>query len=230
MIYNTEFIIPVYNEETRVKNLNHWIKWMKKNTRNSVLTLSLNGCTDNTEKILKSINNQNFQIIKTNNKGRGYAIINALIKSKKKFISIGSIDNAWDKNFYQNAYKKIINNENLFCVYGPKSHAKSKQNRILIRKIISLISVIFLKILFLGKIDQDTQCIKIFRYNNQFNKKLLAYNYFFDTHFFLLNKKMKLKYYNVAVRVNDNNKNSKVKFKSLFEFIYEAFKYLFKKN
>ena len=37
------------------------------------------------------------------------------------------------------------------------------------------------------------------------------YNYFFDTHFFIINKNMKMKYDKLAVKVKDNNKNSKVK-------------------
>ena len=73
----------------------------------------------------------------------------------------------------------------------------------------------------------DTQCIKMFRINKNFIKKLKPYNYFFDTQFFIINKKMKMKYYKLAVKVKDNNKDSKVKLFLILEFIIEAIHFRF---
>ena len=98
----------------------------------------------------------------------------------------------------------------------------------MIRKIISFFSNFFLKFFFLGKINQDTQCIKLFKNNKKFNNKLKNYNYFFDTHFFLINKDLKLKYLNIPVNVNDDNKHSKVKMISMFEFVTDAIGYIIK--
>ena len=76
----------------------------------------------------------------------------------------------------------------------------------------------------------DTQCIKMFRVKKKFIKKLNPYNYFFDTQFFIINKRMKMKYDNLAVKVKDSNKNSKVKLLLIFEFILEAIMFRFNYN
>jgi len=230
MIENIDFIIPIYNEEKRVNKVENWLDWMSKNTVNCTLTLLLNGCDDNTEVELKKFShNSKIKILIHNEKGRGVAIINAINKSKKKYLAIGSIDDAWDKNFYINAFKKLIEDEDLFCVYGPKDHPDSIENRLVIRKIISIFSKFFLRIVFFNKISQDTQCIKLFRQNEKFNRNLIKYNYFFDTYFFLLNKDLKLRFKNISINVNDDNKNSKVNISSMLEFVYDALIYVIKK-
>ena len=230
MIENIDFIIPIYNEEKRVNKVENWLVWMSKNTVDCTLTLSLNGCDDNTEGELKKFShNSKIKILIHNEKGRGVAIINAINKSKKKYLAIGSIDDAWDKNFYINAFKELIEDEDLFCVYGPKDHPDSIENRVVIRKIISIFSKIFLRIVFFNKISQDTQCIKLFRQDEKFNRNLIKYNYFFDTYFFLLNQDLKLKFKNISINVNDDNKNSKVNISSMLEFVYDALIYVIKK-
>ena len=230
MITDIDFIIPIFNEEKRVNKVENWLDWMNKNTIDSSLILSLNGCTDNTEEKLKKFSHNNkIKILKDYEKGRGVAVINAVNKSKKKYLAIGSIDDAWDKNFYINAFKELNQDESLFCVYGPKDHVDSIQNRVVIRKIISFFSKIFLRIVFFNKINQDTQCIKLFRQNEKFNRNLRKYNYFFDTYFFLLNKDLKLKFKNISISVKDNNKNSKVNFSSMLEFVFDALIYIIKK-
>ena len=222
MIKNVSFIIPIYNEERRIFNIRNWIKWIKKNTFNCELVLSLNGCNDNTEKIVKNLRYQSLKYYISKKKGRGYAIKKALTKSKKKYACICSIDNAWNKKFYLSSFKKLKSDSKLFCVYGPKNHKNSEQIRPFVRKIISFFSMIFLRILFLNMIKMDTQCIKMFRIKKKFIKELKPYNYFFDTQFFIVNKNMKMKYDKLAVQVKDNNKNSKVKFLLILEFIFEA--------
>jgi glycosyltransferase involved in cell wall biosynthesis len=230
MIKNVSFIIPVYNEQKRILNIHNWIKWFKKNTSNCELILSLNGCNDDTEKLVKKIKYKNFKCIISKQRGRGFAIIKALQNTKKKYACICSIDNAWNKKFYFTSYKKILSNPQLFCIYGPKNHKDSEQVRPIIRKIISIFSIIFLRILFLNFVKIDTQCIKMFRIKKNFTKRLKPYNYFFDTHFFIINKRMKMKYDKLPVKVNDNNKNSKVKLYLILEFIFEAIHFRFMVN
>ena len=230
MIKNVSFIIPVYNEQKRISNINNWVKWFKKNTYNCELVLSLNGCNDKTEELINKIKYKNLKLLISKKRGRGYAIIKALKNTKKKYACICSIDNAWNKKFYFSSFLKIKSDPKLFCVYGPKNHKNSKQIRPIIRKIISFFSMIFLRILFLNLIKMDTQCIKMFRVKKKFIKKLKPYNYFFDTQFFIINKRMKMKYDNLAVKVKDSNKNSKVKLLLIFEFILEAIMFRFNYN
>lgn len=227
MIKDTCFIIPVYNEEKRVSNIYKWIKWIRNNTNNSELVIALNGCSDSTEELVNKIKYKKLKILITKQRGRGYAIINALKNTTKSYSCICSIDDAWDKKFYLKSFNIISSNNNLFCVYGPKSHKLSKQNRPLIRKFISILSMVFLRIIFFNKIKIDTQCIKIFRVKKNFIKKIKPYNYFFDTQFYLLSKNMGLNYDQIPVNVKDNNINSKVKLIFLLEFMFEAFHYIF---
>ena len=227
MIKNVSFIIPVYNEQKRISNVHNWIKWFNKNTFNCELILSLNGCNDKTEELLKKVKYKYLKLVISEQRGRGFAIIKALKNTKKRYACICSIDHAWNKKFYFSSFIMIKSDPKLFCIYGPKNHKKSKQIRPIIRKIISFFSMIFLRILFLNMIKMDTQCIKMFRVNKNFIKKLKPYNYFFDTHFFIINKNMKMKYDKLAVKVKDNNKNSKVKFLLILEFILEAIHFRF---
>ena len=94
MIKSVSFIIPVYNEEKRISNIYNWINWLKKNTDNCELVLSLNGCNDETEKLVKEIEYKHLKIVISEKRGRGYAIIKALNNTKKKYACICSIDNA----------------------------------------------------------------------------------------------------------------------------------------
>lgn len=230
MIKNVSFIIPIYNEQKRIINIHDWIKWFDKNTFNCELILSLNGCNDKTEELVKELKYKYLKLIISKQRGRGFAIIKALKNTKKKYACICSIDNAWNKKFYYRSFIKIKSDPKLFCVYGPKNHKNSEEVRPIIRKIISFFSMIFLRILFLNLIKMDTQCIKMFRVKKNFIKKLKPYNYFFDTQFFIINKKMKMKFDKLAVKVNDSNKNSKVKLFLILEFILEAIHFRFTYN
>ena len=230
MIKNVSFIIPIYNEQKRIINIHDWIKWFDKNTFNCELILSLNGCNDKTEELVKELKYKYLKLIISKQRGRGFAIIKALKNTKKKYACICSIDNAWNKKFYYRSFIKIKSDPKLFCVYGPKNHKNSEEVRPIIRKIISFFSMIFLRILFLNLIKMDTQCIKMFRVKKNFIKKLKPYNYFFDTQFFIINKKMKMKFDKLAVKVNDSNKNSKVKLFLSLEFILEAIHFRFTYN
>ena len=93
----------------------------------------------------------------------------------------------------------------IYFVFMTKRSLDSIENRVVIRKIISIFSKIFLRIVFFNKISQDTQCIKLFRQDEKFNRNLIKYNYFFDTYFFLLNQDLKLKFKNISINVNDDN-------------------------
>ena len=120
MIKNVSFIIPVYNEQKRIINIHDWIKWFDKNTFNCELILSLNGCNDKTEELVKELKYRHLKLIISKQRGRGFAIIKALKNTKKKYACICSIDNAWNKQFYFTSFIKIESDPKLFCVYGPK--------------------------------------------------------------------------------------------------------------
>lgn len=225
------FIFPIYNEEKRIKNLHYFINWKKKKKiKNFEIILVSNGSTDGTNKIIKKLK-QKFSFIKylyIENKSRGEAINLAVKKSKFRLNTICAIDNAWDLNFYTIAYKKLKKNK-LSIVFGPKSHEGSKVKRPIVRKIISAICSAFLKILFGNKIDQDTQCIRMFKKDHiTFSKYLSKNNLFGDVEFYLYTKMFKLRYESISVKIKDNKKM--VSFGMMIKFIINAISFRFSKQ
>ena len=228
---NISFIFPVYNEEKRLKNIFSFLKWVKKNKVNNFeILLISNGSSDNTVNILKNYSKKNKKIkfFHINQASRGAAVITGIKKSSFDLNAICAIDNAWDLNFYPQAYK-IIKTTNFPIVFGPKTHIYSKVNRPLFRKIISTICTLYLKLLFGDKIDQDTQCIKFY---NKKKIKIVKYlskrNLFFDAEFFLLIRIVKTKYLSIPVKVKDNKKM--ISIKMMLKFLYDAFTFRFSKN
>ena len=198
--------------------------------KNYEIIVVSNGSTDNTHQEVKKIKKK-YKYIKyffVNKASRGVAIKLGIKKSKKNLIALCAIDNAWDLNFYIKSYK-VIKNSNFDVIFGPKTHLNSKVNRPIIRKIISLICTTYLKLLFGNKIDQDTQCIKIF---NKKRLKCLKYlsdrNLFFDAEFFILTKLFKLNYLSIPVRVDDNK--NMVSLKMMLFFVLDAFTFRFSKS
>ena len=225
------FLFPLYNEEKRISILFKFLKWIKKNkvTKYEIILVS-NGSTDKTkEKIFEY--QKKYTFIKSfhfNEKSRGRALKIAINKSKYNLIALCAIDNAWDLNFYKKSYK-LLNLTKYSVIFGPKTHKKSKVDRPVFRKIVSLVSSTYLKLLFGEVVDQDTQCIKMFKKNEIFFKKLLSdSNLFSDVEFFLLTKLHKLKYLSIPVNIKDNK--GRVSVTMMLSFVYSALKFKFSKN
>jgi hypothetical protein len=225
--YNIGFLFPLFNEEKRINNNIKLIKYIKRKFKNYLVVFILNNCTDNTYKKIKKTFSKNdlcYRIIQSNFHMRGSGINKALKLVKCKYFAICAIDSAWGQNFYNKAYQLIKRKYDV--IYGPKSHTKSIVKRNFIRKIISKVSIFYLKFLFCNLIDQDSQCIKLFRSDIKFLKNLHNYNYFSETEFFILSKINKLKYKNIPIKINET-KGSKIKFLKLLEFMIEALRFKF---
>ena len=228
---NVSFIFPIYNEEKRIKNIFDFISWLKKNkVRNYEILLISNGSTDNTIPVLKEYSKKYKQIkfFSIKKASRGEAIKVGIKKSLFNINAICAIDNAWDLNFYNQSYK-ILKRTNFPIVFGPKTHIYSKIKRPIIRRLISVICTLYLKILFGDKIDQDTQCIKLFdKKKIKINNFLSSRNLFFDAEFFLLIRKFKVNYLSIPVKVKDNKKM--ISFKMMLMFMIDAFTFRISKN
>ncbi len=225
--YNIAFLFPLHNEEKRINNNIKLIKYIKRKFKNYLVVFILNNCTDNTHKEIKkkfSKNNLCYTIINSNFHKRGSGINKALKLIKCKYFAICAIDNAWGENFYNRAYKLIKKKYDV--IYGPKNHIKSIVKRNFIRKVISGISIFYLKFLFGNLMDQDSQCIKLFRSDIKFLKDLHNYNYFTETEFFILSKTYKLRYKNIPIKIK-KTEGSKVKFFKLLEYMIEALHFKF---
>lgn len=225
------FIFPLYNEEKRIKILFKFLHWIKKNkiSKYEILLIS-NGSIDRTKEIIFDYQ-KNYSFIKSfhfSEKSRGKALKLGIYKSKYNLIALCAIDNAWDLTFYKESYK-LLNLTKYSVIFGPKTHKKSKVHRPIFRKIVSLVSSTYLKLLFGEIIDQDTQCIKMFKKNEIGFKKLLSdSNLFSDVEFFLFTKLFKLKYLSIPVNIKDNK--GKVSLIMMLSFVYAALKFKFSKN
>ena len=92
-----------------------------------------------------------------------------------------------------------------------------------------MICTLYLKILFGDKIDQDTQCIKLFdKKKIKINNFLSSRNLFFDAEFFLMIRKFKVNYLSIPVKVKDNKKM--ISFKMMLMFMIDAFTFRISKS
>lgn len=87
-------IIPVYNEEGRIKNLNHLVSYLKKQRYSWELIVVDDGSQDKTFKILKSLKSKlKFKLLfYSPNLGKGFAIKTGMLKAKGKYRLFLDID------------------------------------------------------------------------------------------------------------------------------------------
>lgn len=226
---NTEiaFLFPLHNEANRILKVKKFEDFAKKKFKNFKLIFLLNNCTDNTEVIIsQNFRKEIIQIIRSSSNHRGSGLNLAFKKTKCDLFAVCAVDNAWSLDFYSRAYKILKNNNGVEIVYGPKSHPKSKVNRGKIRSIISAISVIFFKIFFNKYVNFDSQCIKMFRSNLKFLKKLNNFNYFAETEFAIMANKEKAVVKMIPIKVN-RTEGSKVNIINLIKYVIEALKFRF---
>ena len=92
---NLSIIIPAYNEEKRIgTTLKEYAKFFE-NTPHEILVI-LNGCTDNTESVVKNCASkyQSIRYFTTTKKGKGNAILEGLKLTKGEVVSYVDADNA----------------------------------------------------------------------------------------------------------------------------------------
>lgn len=224
------FLFPVHNEEKRILKTILFIKWVSKNFKKNKckFVFLLNNCTDKTEHLLKKkFQKYPIKILKSKYKKRGFGLNKFFRLKKRGYYAICSVDNAWSFNFYKKAFFLLKKNK-YQIIYGPKSHPNSKIKTNFIRKFISNCSKFYIKFLFKGLVDQDTQCIKFFRSDLKFLTKLQNYNYFAETEFYIISKLLKNKFKNIPVNVKNDNLNSKVNIRSIINYIIESINFRFK--
>lgn len=87
-------IIPVYNEEKRIRNLTQIISYLRKQKYNWETVIVDDGSTDKTKSILKSLRNKiKFKIVSYSpNLGKGVAVKTGILKAKGKYRLFLDID------------------------------------------------------------------------------------------------------------------------------------------
>ena len=197
---NISLIIPLYNEENRIKKNLIFIKNFLKRKNVEVIFVN-DGSYDSSEKIIKKFifQNKNKKFIKyisyTKNVGKGYAIKKGVLNSKKKWILICDVDMSVMPNQIDIWYKKKYILKENEAYFASRKHSLSKINTSLIRESLGVIFNLIIFLLFDIKI-KDTQCgFKLFNknYAKSIFRKINSYRFSFDVELVLLLKKKNIK-------------------------------------
>ncbi|TXJ38825.1 glycosyltransferase family 2 protein [Brachyspira aalborgi] len=159
-------LVPVYNIEKNIeKNINILIEKISPFIENFEIIISDDGSEDNSKKIIEKICKENKNIIgvySKENHGKGNALKRACEIAKGKYIIFCDGDMEINPSQLENFFE-IMNKENADIVIGSKRHKDSIVNYSNIRKIISFVYFMFVKIFFNLPI-QDTQTgLKLFK-------------------------------------------------------------------
>lgn len=157
-------IIPAFKQErTIIKDVQRIKDVLSQLPYKFEIIIVVDGNVDKTLQKAKNIASKNIKVVGyENNRGKGYAIRYGMVRSKGTIV--GFIDAGMDLN--PNGLLPVISfleKENMDIVVGSKRHEASKLRYPLDRKILSVISQLFIRFLF-GLNIKDTQVgMKFFR-------------------------------------------------------------------
>ena len=194
---NISLIIPLYNEEKRLKNSFKVIKNFLFKKKNTEVIFVNDGSNDKSAKIIKNFIRKfhKKKLIKyisyKKNIGKGYAIKKGVLKSKKKWILICDLDMSVKPDQINNWNKKKFIKSNKEAYFASRKHSLSKIKTSIIREFLG--KIFNLIIYNLLNIDiRDTQCgFKLFNknYAKFIFRKITSYRFSFDVELVLLLKK-----------------------------------------
>ena len=163
---SVSILLPVYNAENNIcSNIEFLISTVSTFLSDFEIILSNDGSSDNTYLELEKLKNKYSNIKVFNaikNYGKGHALKRALELASSEYIvfcdSDMELNPALLKNFFD-----IMRQENADIVIGSKRHKDSVVNYSKIRKIISFIYFLFVKIFFSLPIEDTQTGLKLFK-------------------------------------------------------------------
>ena len=237
-MYSLSIIIPLYNEEKRLlKSLTKIEKFILQNKKNNIEVIFVSdGSTDLTNKIIEQFIKKNKKNLKSflvkykKNVGKGYAIKKGLLKSKKNWILICDADMSVSPNQFNIWYKnkKIIDKKQAY--FGSRRHRESNVESSIIRRILGLFFIIFIRVLFNIKL-KDSQCgFKVFHKNYALKvfKKISSFRFAFDIELVILLKKSKIKIIELPLKWVHQNGSKLNLLYDMPKMIYDIFIIRFK--
>lgn len=159
-------LVPVYNMEKNIeRNINILTEKISPFISNFEIIISDDGSEDNSKNVMEKICNENKNIIgvySKENHGKGNALKRACEIANGKYIIFCDGDMEIDPSQLENFFD-IMHKENADIVIGSKRHKNSVVNYSNVRKLISFVYFMFVKIFFHLPI-QDTQTgLKLFK-------------------------------------------------------------------
>lgn len=159
-------LVPVYNMEKNIeRNINILTEKISPFISNFEIIISDDGSEDNSRNVIEKVCNENKNIIgvySKENHGKGNALKRACEIANGKYIIFCDGDMEIDPSQLENFFD-IMHKENADIVIGSKRHKNSVVNYSNVRKLISFVYFMFVKIFFHLPI-QDTQTgLKLFK-------------------------------------------------------------------
>jgi dolichyl-phosphate beta-glucosyltransferase len=232
-VYNLSIIIPLYNEEKRLKkSLISLIKFIKIKPKKKIEIIFVSdGSTDSTNKIISLFIKENKKILESflikyaKNVGKGYAIKKGILKSKNDWILICDADMSVDPNQFNIWYrnKKIIDKNKAY--FGSRRHEKSNVKSSIVRKTLGLIFILFIRILLNIRL-KDSQCgFKIFHrsYALKIFKKISSFRFAFDIELTILLTKFKINIIELPLKWVHQDGSKLSLFYDIPKMIYDIF-------
>ena len=198
MIKTLSVILPLYNEEKRLKNLFMKINEFKFLNKNKIEFIFVNdGSNDNSYLLIKNFINENKKKIDLklvsykNNKGKGFALKKGVAKAKHDWIITVDIDLSVKLEQIKIWQKKKLISKKLKVYFGSRLLSGSKVKAKKDRKFIGFIfNIILRKILNSNLLNiKDTQCgYKLYEKSiaKKIFKKLTENGYIHDVEILIL--------------------------------------------
>ena len=229
MIREISLLIPVYDEERRIKENFHKSLEFLQNFKRKELIFIDDGSVDNTKKILEKlcINKKFIRIISyKKNMGKGYAVKKGVLNSKFDTILFSDCDLSTPLNDFFNLEKYLDDFDIVIGSRGLRdSNVQIKQN--FFKESLGKLSNYLIRFLLNIRI-YDTQCgFKVFKRNSEILFKKQKINRFgFDFEILFLAKKFNFRVKEVGVTWR-NNVLSKVRKIDYIKTFFELFKIRF---
>ena len=228
-------LVPVYNIEKNIeKNINILIEKISPFIINFEIIISDDGSEDNSKEAIKKICEKNknvFGVYSKENHGKGNALKRACEIANGKYIIFCDGDMEIEPSQLENFFE-IMNKENADIVIGSKRHKDSVVNYSNIRKIISFVYFMFVKIFFHLPI-QDTQTgLKLFKREAIINifPRILVKAFAYDLEVLVACNSNGKKIVSAPVIVNPNRHFGFIKFSVLWKTFIDTLAIFYRLN
>lgn len=211
---NISIIIPVYNEEKRLGNLEKIISFLKDEKINSEIILVNDGSKDNTFKILQKFKkNYNLSIISyQKNRGKGYAIKQGMLSAKGDYCFFLDIDLSTPIEEIQN-FAPLLYKYDVIIASRKMKNSRLSKRQPLVREFLGKVFTALSKIILGVNVSDFTCGFKCFSKKSVgiIFPKLTIDRWGFDSEVLFIATKEKFRIKEVSVAWSDDSR-TKVKF------------------
>lgn len=220
---NLSVIVPVFNFENQIKkNLSILIKTIEKFENKYEVIIVDDGSIDNTCAKIDEFakRNKNIKILEnTENKGKGFSVRHGLLNSTAKIKIFIDCDIPYLDRM-QEMYFEVLKKDYDLCIIQRKSYLRDYCNiNFTIRRFVSYLFNIFIKIFFINGINDTQSGLKVFKGDIDILDKFILNKFLFDIEILMYCKKKQLKF----SKLEEHSTKTKIKYNSSFVFDYKIY-------